>query len=72
MNADELSQPRPRQRTTSEQLLGQAGVMIIRHGAVDYELRVTKRKRLILTKRASTNGALADDFEEGVRPLDDQ
>jgi len=48
----------------SEQLLGPSGVMIIRHGTADYELRVTKRKRLILTKRQSgVDSAAADETQ---------
>jgi hemin uptake protein HemP len=56
--------PRPPQ-VSSEQLLGPGGVMIIRHGSADYELRVTKRKRLILTKRHDDAGST------GTEPADE-
>jgi len=37
-------------RLTSEELIGPAREMLIRHGGFDYRLRITRQGKLILTK----------------------
>lgn len=38
-------------RVTTDELFGSESSVVIRHGNTDYELRITRRKRLILTKK---------------------
>lgn len=40
----------PLRRITSEQLIGSAREVLIRHAGCDYRLRITRQGKLILTK----------------------
>lgn len=48
---DETSPNEPR-RICAEDLFGDDNAIVIRHGNADYELKITRRKRLILTKKS--------------------
>ncbi|MCD1125738.1 hemin uptake protein HemP [Jinshanibacter sp. LJY008] len=40
----------PLPRVTSQQLLGESGILLIQHQGQQYQLRITKTGKLILTK----------------------
>ena len=42
--------PRDLKRVSSEELIGPAGEVLIRHAGCDYRLRITRQGKLILTK----------------------
>jgi hemin uptake protein HemP len=42
--------PRELKRLSSEELIGPAREMLIRHAGFDYRLRITRQGKLILTK----------------------
>ena len=48
-NEDPSDEPR---RITAEELFGDDNAIVIQHGDADYELKITRRKRLILTKKS--------------------
>jgi hemin uptake protein HemP len=45
-----LMPPRELKRLSSEELIGPAREMLIRHAGFDYRLRITRQGKLILTK----------------------
>jgi len=46
----EQATARELRRVSSEELMGSAREMLIRHGGYDYRLRITRQGKLILTK----------------------
>jgi hemin uptake protein HemP len=40
-------------RITADELFGDDDAIVIQHGNSDYELKITRRKRLILTKKST-------------------
>jgi hemin uptake protein HemP len=57
--------PDPPRRITATELFAGRDRVIIRHAETEYELRITRRKRMILTKREPADGAGARDGDGG-------
>jgi hemin uptake protein HemP len=49
-NSRPLAPPADLKRLSSEELIGPAREMLIRHAGFDYRLRITRQGKLILTK----------------------
>jgi hemin uptake protein HemP len=56
----------PPRVVSAPELFGDGDRIVIRHGESDYELRITRRKRLILTKCGATGDVPPPAGEPGL------